>query len=343
MMAGMRRWSMGCIAGSWLLAAGIAVAEDQAALRDLAMTRGLTWLRQQQQADGRMAETFPTALTALAILAHGAAGIQPDDALHGPGLRRALRFILAGQQNDGYFGRVDASRMYGHGIATLCLTQVLGMTGDEDLEERLRESLHRAVAVTVAAARIPKDAAHAGGWHYEPNATASDMSLTGWQLTSLHAARSIGMAIPDDVVQNALRYVRRLTSHDGNVGYNGADQDRPALRGMACLAFAHAGRHDDPLVDIILRRMVETDPGWSGEWWYYRAFYDASALSRIAPERWRSVGPRLVTTLTGHQNADGSFQVPPGGNEAASGPVYATAMALLVLATDRHLLPANQR
>lgn len=336
-------------AGCWLLVAGgtllgvgstLLGAAETAGARDQAVVRGLAWLRTQQQPDGRMSTAFPTALTALAVLAHAAAGVTPDDTVHGAALRRALRHVLTGQQPDGYLGRTDGSRMYGHGIATLCLTQVLGMTGDEDLEERLRDALLRAVAATVTAARVAKDANHAGGWHYEPDATSSDMSLTGWQLTSLQAARSIGMTVPDDVVQNAQRYVRRLTSADGNVGYNGPDQDRPALRGMACLALAGV---DEPLVDILMRRMAENDAVWSGEWWFYRAWYDAAAMTRLAPRRWSDHGARLTATLLAHQDGDGSFPFPPGNNEAPNGPVYATAMALLTLCADRNLLPTQMR
>ena len=42
-----------------------------------------------------------------------------------------------------------------------------------------------------------------GGWRYTPDATDSDLSLSGWQLMSLHAAQQVGVEVPSGVIDGA--------------------------------------------------------------------------------------------------------------------------------------------
>ena len=128
--------------------------------RDLSIRKGLEYLRKQQSRDGAVGNNVKMAMTSLAVMAHLAAGVTPDDAEHGAWMRRGLLFVLGQQDENGYLGSQDGSRMYGHGIATLMLAEALGMTRDDDLEERLRVSLERAVAVTVNAAKVRKSGGH---------------------------------------------------------------------------------------------------------------------------------------------------------------------------------------
>jgi hypothetical protein len=283
------------------------------------------------------------ALGSLAVMAHLAAGVTPDDAEHGPWLERTVRYVLACQDENGYFGNADGSRMYGHGIALLMLAEALGMCKDDELEERLRVAIERGVALTVNAARIAKRPPHDGGWRYQPGDNSSDMSLTGWQLMGLHAAQQVGVPVPEQVVANAVTYSRRMIGGDGKVGYEQPNQDRPALRGLALLALGIGHQLEAPEVAKVAGR-IEADPiKWEGEWFFYRAYYDAVGLNRAAPQRWATYGKRLEQVLVEHQNPDGSWPFPPNNNEGGNGPIYATTLAVLALTVDRHVLPAYQR
>lgn len=334
-----------------LLGTALAAAEDpRSALdilarddpRDRAIAAGLAHLRSRQGADGRIGDQCPVAVTGLAVLAHLATGITPDDPHHGQTLVRAIRFILSAQDKNGYLGGREGSRMYGHGIATLMLTQAMGMTRDDRLEEEITVAVRKAIGVTIAAAQVPKPDNHRGGWHYEPGATDADLSLSGWQLISCHAAQQVGIDVPRSVIDAALAYVRRLTRNDGKVGYNDPNQDNPALRGLALLAFAIAGQDDDPICHAVAERIAGTAPQWQGAWFFYQSYYEASGLSRAAPAQWERHGPRLEQLLVQHQNPDGSWPIPPGSNEGNYAP-YGTAMAVLALAVERHILPAYGR
>jgi hypothetical protein len=332
-----------------LLCVSRAIAEDNAdelrgSARDRAIERGLTGLRQQIGPGGAVGSGQRTALTALATLAHLANGITPSDEQHGTWLTKAIDFVVSSQDEDGYFGRGDGSRMYGHGIATLMLAQAMGECGDDAREARVRSALMRAVALTLRAQQIPKRPPYRGGWRYQPNDTSSDLSLSGWQLLSLHACRQIGMAIPEQAIADGSAYARSLIGEHGEVGYERRGEDRPGLRGLALLVLT-LGRPPvgpPPLEQARIAARITEDPqGWQGGFFFYRAYYDALGLARGAPATWSVYGPRLERLLLEHQAADGTWSNPPGGEEGAYGPVYSTSMALLSLSVSRHLLPAH--
>ncbi len=311
--------------------------------QDRAIGKALEYVRSQQQANGQFGRQFPIASTSLAVMAHFAAGYTPQDLVHGPALTAGIDAVLASQQADGYLGAVDGSRMYGHGISTLMLAEAIGMLPDDEHEEAVRVALVRAVALTVAAAQVKKSASDRGGWRYQPEDKNSDLSLSGWQLMSLHASAQVGIAVPDEVITAAVGFARRLTSPDGKVGYESAGEDHPALRGAALLSFSIGAAGDSPEVARIVDRVIKQPITWQGPWLFYRSYYDAVALSRVAPEAWQRYAPVLDQVLVDHQAEDGSWPVPPGDNEAANGDVYRTSMAVLALAVGKHVLPAYQR
>lgn len=315
--------------------------------RDAAIRRGLAWLRSQARDDGALAESeHRVALTALAVMAHLASGHAVHDPEHGAWMQRGVQAVLAGQDANGYFGARDNSRMYGHGIATLAVAEALGMCDVPALDERLRAALEKAVAVTVNAAdpaKVRKEAGHEGGWRYQPHDTSSDLSLSGWQIMSLHACQQVGIRVPAEVVQRACAYARRLTDDEGRVGYDKRGQDHPALRGLGLICFALEQKEQDPLADKVAARIVQHPIAWEGPWLYYRAYYDAVGLSRLRPEAWERYRAVLEGVLLPRQHQEGFWPGPPGDNEARFSHVYTTSMAILALAVERHVLPAYQR
>ncbi len=311
--------------------------------RDRAIRRALEFIRKEQDPSGSLGKKHETAMTSMGIMAHLAAGVTPNDPEHGAWMQRSLRFVISQQDSNGYLGKNDGSRMYGHGIATLMLAEALGMTKDDELEERLRLSLERAVAVTVNAAKVNKNEQHKGGWHYQPHDGDSDLSLSGWQLMSLHATQQVGITVPEEVIMGAVDYAKRLTTDDGKVGYTNKGQDHPALRGLSLLSFMIGGQHDAPQIERVVSR-IQSDPiSWQGQWFFYRAYYDAVGMSRAAPTQWEKYGPLLEKILVDHQAQDGAWDAPPGGNEKEQGKIYMTSMAVFALTVNRHVLPAYQR
>jgi len=324
----------------------LAIAEGRHP-RDAAIDRALTFLRTQARPSGALSEQHPVALTALAIIAHLAAGRTTEDGASGALLKRAIEYVLDNQDIDGYFGRKDGSRMYGHGIVTLMLAEAFGLCRDDSLEARIRIALDKAVALTVKAAQVQKSPQHAGGWRYEPNDNNSDLSLSGWQMMALHATDQVGIAVPPEVIAGALAYMRNRVTEDGKVSYEGLGDDRPALRGIALLCLGAGGALETPegakMAKAISARIAADPLQWQGEFFFYRAYYDAVGLNRSAPDLWSTYGDQLEKILIEHQSPDGSWPTPPGDNEGDKGLTYRTSMALLALTVRRHVLPAYQR
>ena len=122
-----------------------------------------------------------TAMTSLAVLSLGSMGHQPGDpSPEGLAMKKALAYVLQPdrQESDGFFGRKDGSRMYGHGITTLMLAEMLGMGTDAEMDAQIREKCRKAIDLILRAQKVPKNDNNRGGWRYSPDAGDSDMSVT---------------------------------------------------------------------------------------------------------------------------------------------------------------------
>ena len=92
------------------------------------LKKAAAYLISQQEPTGGIhnRQRNETAMTSLAVLALASCGNQPGDPTpEGQAMRKALAFVLRpeAQTKDGYFGELDGSRMYGHGIVALMLSE----------------------------------------------------------------------------------------------------------------------------------------------------------------------------------------------------------------------------
>jgi hypothetical protein len=137
---------------------------------EAAVKAALRWLAENQESDGRWGvakhgggrESYEAgrdrqgagakadaAITALALLAFTANGNTHLEGPYRANVGNGIQFMLQVQRPDGNLaGQAEVYElMYCHGMATLALGEVYGMSGDQ----RLREPLRRAVAYIVAA------------------------------------------------------------------------------------------------------------------------------------------------------------------------------------------------
>ena len=110
---------------------------------------------------------------------------------------------------DGYLGAKDGSRMYGHGITTLMLAEMLGMGSDAAQDELIRTKCRKAVELIIRSQKVPKNDNNRGGWRYTPDSGDSDMSVTVWQTMALRAAKNAGMDVPREAIDEAVSYIKR--------------------------------------------------------------------------------------------------------------------------------------
>lgn len=325
---------------------------------DRAIERAIGYLVSQQRDDGSIHDRNrnETAMTALAIMALAAVGHQPSDATtEGQVMRRAVDFVLQEDRQDdqGYFGRRDNSRMYGHGIITLMLTEMLGMGYDQRQDVAIRKKLEAAIDMILASQKQSKPAVHRGGWRYQPDARDSDLSVTIWQLMALRSAKNDGLQVPSSAIDEAIDYLRRSYTSairaDGipvkdTAGFSyQARQNNPTFTMTAAglLALQVCGQYDSPLVAGARQWLQEHPPKWRERFVLYGTYYYAQAMQGDESEQAAESRRLVETMLLEQQQPDGSWQGP--GEENQQGQVYGTAMAVLSLSVKYHYLPIYQR
>ncbi len=322
---------------------------------DAAVQKGVAFLISEQDARGAIRENgaHETAMTALSALALTAVGHQPSSASpEGVALRKALGFLLSEgrQDQDGYFGARDSSRMYGHGITALTLSALLGMGADAAQDAALRRACERAVSLILRSQAVVKRPEHAGGWRYSPASTDSDLSITIWQLMALRSAKNAGLDVPKESIDNAVAYLKRAHVPNGKdwktpAGFRYVTGSPPTWSTAAegLLALQLSGAYDAPEVASAAEWLLHNPPDAARAktlWFYYGTYYYAQGMYQRGGEAAKESATRLNEVLLPLQEANGCWKIV---SDLERNKVYCTAMALLSLSVKYHFLPIYQR
>jgi hypothetical protein len=312
---------------------------------DAAIFKGLAFLAKQQNPDGSLDGGAPkVATTSLSLLAFLSAGHTPDLGRYGLVLRSQLDFLLAKQAEDGYFGNGDRG-MYSHAITTLALSEAYGVETSATRRARLHTALTKAVSIILAAQDVAKsNPTFAGGWRYERNSSDSDLSLSGWNVLALRAARDVGIDVPEQNRKKAGEFVLRCLD-PGTRGFayqpGSAAQAGDTAIGLVCLHLTDTAEANATLVGGALK-FLQTHPiDGDSPFSYYATYYVTLAASEEDGDGWVALGRTSLERLVRTQEKDGSWPLPKNSQEP--GRVYATAMAVGALAMPYRLLPVHQR
>ena len=105
--------------------------------------------------------------------------------------------------------------MYEHGLATLALSEVWGMSS----RKGIRDTLKQAVEIILSSQNSR------GGWRYQPQPIDADISVTVMQIVALASAKEAGIHVPDHVIGKAKKYIKSLqVKGSGGFGYTGPHQ-----------------------------------------------------------------------------------------------------------------------
>lgn len=322
-----------------------------------AVKQALDWLAANQDPDGRWnprrhgagEERFEsgrdrqgagkradTGVTGLAVLAFAASGHTHQQGPYAATVQKAIKFLLDVQGPDGNLGGPAATYefMYCHGIATLALSEILGLSGDR----RLRDPVASAVAYTVAS-QDP----WGGGWRYRPQ-EAGDTSQLGWQLMALRSAELAGISVPRSVWDAASRYLDTVSAgtHGGLASYRPGDRATRTMtaealvcRQLLGLSSAHPAAREAG--DFLLGEL----PGEGVPNRYYW-YYATMAMYQLQGSHWELWNRALQRTLLATQRRDGPLAGswdPTTRWDGYGGRVYATALATLCLEAYYRFLP----
>ena len=321
---------------------------------DTATQKAVQYLLSKQDKRGaiRESDAHETAMTALSALAIAAVGHQPGDPTpEGKALAKALQFLLNSERQDkeGYFGNKDNSRMYGHGITTLLLAELVGMGSDNSMDEQLRLVCQRAVDLILKAQKISKQNGQDGGWRYQPQATDSDLSGTVWQTMAFRAAKNAGLNVPKEAIDAAVGYIKRSFkgSNDKNanapIGFSYEVKSAPVWSTAAegLLALQVCGEYETPEVISTADWLLKTPPKGHGAWFFYGTYYYAQGMYQRGGAHADEAAKQVSETLLPLQEEDGSWK--SNGGSESNMRVYRTAMAILSLSVKYHYLPIYQR
>lgn len=327
------------------LASAAPLTEEEKKI-DRAVERAIRFLADEQQpSDAWRVDSFgeSTAGTSLAVMSFLAAGHLPGEPPYGDQIEKGVAWVIDHQQaNRMIVHKRSHGPFYSHGISTLMLAEVVGMLPEAQAAD-CRKALERAIGLILDAQNVPKTERHAGGWRYQPHSRDSDLSVSGWQLLALRAARNVGCDVPADQIDKAVTYVRSCADADsGGFAYQPGGSPTPTRTGTGILALEICGAHhtDEALrgAEFILQRPLQLEQPY----FYYGAYYGSLGVFKVGGEQWDAFRAHLYPILLEEQGNDGSWLASHGG-ERAAGKVYCTCMAVLALAVEYRYLPIYQR
>jgi hypothetical protein len=241
--------------------------------------------------------------------------------------------------------------MYGHGITTLMLSEMLGMGADAQMDETIRNQCRKGIDLILRAQRVQKNDANRGGWRYSPDAGDSDMSVTVWQTMALRSAKNAGFDVPKEAIDEAVRYIKRCYQPDderrngeirpGGFGYQNRGREL-STTSEGLLALMVCGDYNSDEVRGASERLLRDGIKQGERWFFYTTYYYAQSMYQRGG-KYADEGRRVVAdVLLPLQSREGWWEG-LGGEERGGGRVYATAMAVLSLAVKNHYLPIYQR
>lgn len=313
-----------------------------------AIDKGLDWLASQQGRDGGLrGSSVPTCATSLAGLAWLARGDTGERGRYADNITAALQYVVKSTDAAGYINATDggASGMHGHGYGVLFLAQATGTITDTQLREDVQDALVRAVQL------IEKSQNQWGGWNSTPNKSAGDDgsgAIAVMQIMGLRAAREVGIAVDEQCIEKAKKYLQEMMNESGWYQYNyhsrTGNRQSSALTGAGLYMLGAFDLWEGSKYEKGVKNLMNAAPflkgsarggdgGWSS-WYLYTAFYASIGIFQHGGDEWKTWWPAMRDDLLKQQGGGGSWPDSYGG-------VY-TALALLTLELPYRTLPVFQ-
>ena len=296
-----------------------------------AVDRGLEYLASTQDADGGWTSSTygkTTAMSGLALMAFMARGHTPGRGQYAELLERGTTFLVAHTSEQGLVALPgNAPPMYQHGLGTLALAELYGMSRRADIKPRLEAAVNLIVRCQNTQ----------GGWRYQPVKADADMSVTVMQIVALKAAMNAGIKVPETTLRDGIKYVKSSACAGGGFGYTPGAGPGIGASPAGTLSLQMCGEYETKEVKKGLEHQAAIPVTYSANSRYFYAnYYAAQAMNQAGGRYWMDWMPKIRAELLNHQAKDGSWP-----NDI--GPVFSTAISCLILSVDCHYLPIYQR
>jgi hypothetical protein len=303
----------------------------------IAIQKGLKHLLKTQKIDGswdaggesKGGRSIST--TSLALMAFMASAQFPGFGKHGAQLTKAKDFLMkqAESRSDGYLG----TSMYEHGLATLALSEIWGMTKTKEDDDAVQAALEKAVDV------IKRSQNPGGGWRYRPVADGGeDTSVSAMVFIALASARQAGIMVENEVIKKFQKYC--VTSLDASTGGHSYAPNGNGGTSIPCTAGGAyaaqlAGLRGTEGVNGAIRLLKEQTNIFSNVGHYfYCHYYAIQAMVQAGDKEYSFWYPKIRDALVGKQLSDGSW---------SKKHTYATPMSIIILSTPHRYIPIYQR
>ncbi|MHC2067102.1 prenyltransferase/squalene oxidase repeat-containing protein [Bremerella sp. T1] len=322
-------------------------SDSQRRTWEACVEKGLGWVQRTQSRLGHWtAANYPTAMTALAGTALCASGSTTMQGPYSENLRRAVEFLVSKARPNGLIGDpvTDNRYTYGHGFSMLFLSQVLGEEEDSLRREELIKILANAVKFSVFAQT------KSGGWGYVSAKDGNDFdegSTTITQVQGLRGCRNAGIPVPNEVIENAKKYIYDCQNPDGGISYSSKNRgtSRPAITAASICCLQNAGEAKSDVVQQMLDYckknlyQIQTQAQSFSHWHYSYLYYSQVVYREGTDDKtfWEAFRNRLYDRITTEQNNEGYW------DETSIGPIYVTACNLIMMQLDLGYLPIYQR
>ena len=307
-----------------------------------AVLRALEWLRINQNEDGSWAHGGPSsAMTGLGLLTFLAHGETPSSERYGHTVRRAIRYLMEQQRDDGQFHNTGSHHVYGNAIAAYALTEAYALTRIP----RVRGAMDKAIQAMI------DNQQPAGGWDYGfAKGARRDTSVSAFIVQALKAADladsgAVGIQRALDLAIEDLRSV--YNPDHGSFGYTGAGGPNLSMTAIGTLLFQLTGHGRAPEARAgveLVRQRARIDWDNPMRWDMYRTYYITQVMFQTGGSTWTGWNNQFAPQFLRNQNSDGSWTSPAAqleghGREEPHGPVYSTAFAALSLQVYYRILP----
>ena len=321
---------------------------------------GIKYLNENQNSDGSWGSEQKNLQTSLAILAHLSSGITPSNTERGPRVTKAFRWLFAHASGDGFGGDMEHPHM-SHAVVGLMCASLMGM--QTEAKENIKTAVHadKILDFSLRVQNRANSPDYFGGWTPNPKVKVNDRLVTAWQLCFLKTMQYAGRDISRRSTSRALKFVMASQKAPGETKQKFDKEDIGGfsyeVAGLPVVSTTSAGlaimnlfKQSEAKCALAAQWLRAHPPLWYGPNFFQTHFFGVRGALHQArltktPKVYDWYFRRLLNILKEHQNADGSFEIPPGNaeNTKVMGATYSTAMALLILNADRELLPLDMK
>ncbi len=334
---------------------------------EVAVKKSLQWFKGRQNADGSWGKGYNAAMTGFVLLSYLGHCEGTQSVEYGDNVTKGITYLInLSLKNNGRLATnlTANSWPYEHGIATYALCEALTFSRTLQFKiPELESSVEKAVDVIV------KGQTKEGGWDYKyANTGRNDLSVVGWQMQALKAAKASNVKIDDydKVMRNAIDYLTR-TAHlgDGRFAYTGKSA-KPAMTAVGTLCLQQHDKGNSPAardgVKLIMdgleiRKGKKAKDAFSEEYAMrynsdmnlYAAYYAAQVMRNAGGKEWDEMNSAIIADILPAQNSDGSFKAEGGGKGGAEGSkagggsqdIYLQSLNTLILEVYYRFLPTS--